>query len=161
MIIDTHIHLYDPTRPQGVPWLSPDDEVLYRKVFPEDYKALAIPEGVTGTVVVEASEWVEDNQWILDIAADEPFIVGFVGNLQPGSEDFAVTVTPAENSGLPVSVTPSCGGGGSVQASPAAQKRRVTRATEHPRPDRSSDGLPLHRGAPSGRDAVRCSFMKY
>jgi len=88
MIIDTHIHLYDPTRPQGIPWPDPKDEVLYRRVLPDDYKALALSEGVTGVIVVEASEWVEDNQWILDIAEDEPFIVGFVGNLQPSSESF-------------------------------------------------------------------------
>jgi len=88
MIIDTHTHFYDPTRPKGVPWPDPNDKVLYRRVLPADYKALAIPQGVSGTVVVEASEWVEDNQWILDLAAKEPFIVGFVGNLQPGSEDF-------------------------------------------------------------------------
>jgi len=88
MIIDTHTHFYDPARPQGVPWPSKEDEVLYRTVLPGHYKALAIPQGVTGTVVVEASEWVEDNQWILQLAQDEPFIVGFVGNLQPDSEDF-------------------------------------------------------------------------
>jgi len=88
MIIDTHVHFYDPTRPQGVPWPSPDDKVLYRQVLPEHYKVLAVPQGVTGAVVVEASEWVEDNQWILDMAAHEPFIVGFVGHLQPGSEEF-------------------------------------------------------------------------
>jgi predicted TIM-barrel fold metal-dependent hydrolase len=88
MIIDTHTHFYDPTRPEGVPWPDPNDKVLYRRVLPVDYKALAVPQGVSGTVVVEASEWVEDNQWILDLAADELFIVGFVGNLQPGSKDF-------------------------------------------------------------------------
>lgn len=88
MIIDTHTHSYDPTRPEGVPWPNPGDEVLYRRVLPEDYKALAAPQGVSGTIVVEASEWLEDNQWILDLAAKEPFIVGFVGNLQPGAKDF-------------------------------------------------------------------------
>lgn len=88
MIIDTHTHFYDPTRPEGVPWPNPKDEVLYRRVLPNDYKALAVSQGVSGTIVVEASEWVEDNQWILDLAAKEPFIVGFVGNLQPGSDDF-------------------------------------------------------------------------
>lgn len=88
MIIDTHTHFYDPTRPEGVPWPDPRDEVLYRRVLPEDYKVLAVPQGVSGTVVVEASEWIEDNQWILDLAANEPFIVGFVGNLQPGSKEF-------------------------------------------------------------------------
>jgi L-fuconolactonase len=57
-------------------------------VYPEHHKALAIPEGVTGTVVVEASTRVEDNQWILDLAENEPFIVGFVGNLDIESADF-------------------------------------------------------------------------
>ncbi len=89
MIIDTHTHFYDPTRPEGVPWPNLNDEVLYRRVMPEDYKTLAVPEGVTGTVVVEASKWLEDNQWILDLAAEEPFIVGFVGHLEPTVSDFA------------------------------------------------------------------------
>ena len=88
MIIDTHTHFYDPQRPEGVPWPPPDDALLYRRVLPEDYKAVAVPEGVTGTVVVEASEWVEDNRWILDLAEKEPFIVGFVGNLDPDSDAF-------------------------------------------------------------------------
>ena len=86
MIIDTHTHFYDPTRPEGVPWPNPNDEVLYRRVMPEDYKALAVREGVTGTVVVEASKWLADNQWILDLAAEEPFIVGFVGHLEPTTD---------------------------------------------------------------------------
>ncbi|RKU11086.1 amidohydrolase [Candidatus Poribacteria bacterium] len=89
MIIDTHTHFYDPTRSEGVPWPNPNDELLYRTVMPDDYKKLAVPEGVTGTVVVEASKWVEDNQWILDLASNEPFIVGFVGNLNPNDADFA------------------------------------------------------------------------
>ncbi len=88
MIIDTHTHFYDPTRPQGVPWPNSNDELLYRKVMPDDYKKLAVPEGVTGTVVVEASRWLEDNQWILDLAANEPFIIGFVGNLDPKDANF-------------------------------------------------------------------------
>ena len=91
MIIDTHTHFYDPTRPEGVPWPNPNDAVLYRRVMPEDYKALAVPEGATGTVVVEASKWLADNQWILDLAAEEPFIVGFVGHLEP-TADFEVNL---------------------------------------------------------------------
>jgi L-fuconolactonase len=89
MIIDTHVHFYDPSRPQGVPYPSPGDELLYRTVLPEHYKKLAVPEGVTGLVVVEASEWVEDNQWVLDLAADDPFIVGVVGNLDLRTSEFA------------------------------------------------------------------------
>jgi L-fuconolactonase len=91
MIIDTHTHFYDPTRPQGVPWPPPDDRLLYRTVLPEQYKALAVEQGISGTVVIEASGWLADNDWILDLAVDEPFIVGFVGHLDGNS--FASTLT--------------------------------------------------------------------
>jgi L-fuconolactonase len=87
-ILDTHTHFYDPRRPQGVPWPAPTDRLLYRPVLPPDYNALAEPLGIRGTIVVEASPWPEDNQWILDLAANDPFIVGFIGNLRPGSEEF-------------------------------------------------------------------------
>lgn len=91
-IIDTHTHFYDPRRPQGVPWPPKDDAVLYRTVLPKEYRALAQPQGVVGTVVVEASPWVEDNQWVLELAEHDPFIVGVVGNLKPGEPDFAVNL---------------------------------------------------------------------
>lgn len=87
-VIDTHTHFYDPARPQGVPWPAKDDPFLYRTVLPPEYEAVARPLGVTGTVVVEASPWVEDNQWVLDLAARDPFIVGVVGNRGPGDDDF-------------------------------------------------------------------------
>jgi predicted TIM-barrel fold metal-dependent hydrolase len=86
-IIDTHVHFYDPTRPQGVPWPPKSDALLYRRVLPPQYKAVA-GSYVTGVVVVEASAWLEDNQWILDLAADNPLIVGFVGHLNPGADGF-------------------------------------------------------------------------
>jgi predicted TIM-barrel fold metal-dependent hydrolase len=72
-----------------VPWPPRDDKLLYRTVLPKDYRALPVPHPVTGTVVVEASPWLEDNQWVLDLAAREPFIVGLVGNLPVGTKQFA------------------------------------------------------------------------
>lgn len=86
--IDCHTHFYDPTRPQGVPWPGPQDKVLYRRVLPAEFKELARPHHVAATIVVEASPWVEDNQWLLDLAAREPFLVGVVGHLDPASADF-------------------------------------------------------------------------
>ncbi len=88
-LIDTHAHFYDPTRTQGVPWPPREEKRLYRTVLPKDYRALPVPRPVTGTVVVEASPWVEDNQWILDLAAHEPLIVGLVGSLPVGTREFA------------------------------------------------------------------------
>ena len=73
-IIDTHTHFYDPTRPQGVPWPPPAERTLYRRVLPPEFVAVSQPHGVTATVVVEASPWLEDNQWVLDLATDNPVI---------------------------------------------------------------------------------------
>jgi len=87
-IIDTHTHFYDPTRPQGVPWPPKNDAVLYQPTLPERYRKLTQALGVTGTVVVEASPWLEDNQWVLDLARDNPIIIGLVGNLRPGTPEF-------------------------------------------------------------------------
>ncbi|MDX1947657.1 MAG: amidohydrolase family protein [Pirellulaceae bacterium] len=88
-IIDTHTHFYDPTRPEGVPWPGKTDAVLYRPTLPKHFREVAAPLGVTGTIVVEASSWVEDNQWLLDLARDERAIVGIVGHLKPGEPEFA------------------------------------------------------------------------
>ena len=86
--IDTHTHFYDPARPQGVPWPGKDEKLLYRTVLPRDYEAPAWPLGIVGTVVVEASPWVEDNQWVLDLARRDPFLLGLVGHLDPGTPEF-------------------------------------------------------------------------
>lgn len=86
--IDTHTHFYDPTRPQGVPWPPAAETLLYKPYYPKQFVALTEPLGVVGTVVVEASPWVEDNQWILDLAQDNPSIVGFIGNLKLGAPEF-------------------------------------------------------------------------
>jgi predicted TIM-barrel fold metal-dependent hydrolase len=87
-IVDTHVHFYDPTRPQGVPWPSKSDSLLYKPVLPKSYQALVEPLGVRGAVVVEASPWREDNQWVLDLARDNPIIVALVGHLDPGTPAF-------------------------------------------------------------------------
>lgn len=88
-IIDTHTHFYDPTRPQGVPWPPRTDEVLFRPRLPADFAVHHGALNVVGTVVVEASERVEDNRWVLDLAQTNPEIVGFVGHLVPGRPEFA------------------------------------------------------------------------
>jgi L-fuconolactonase len=87
-VIDTHTHFYDPTRPQGVPWPPDKASPLYRTVLPKDFLKVASPLGVRNTVVVEASEWVEDNQWVLDLAQTNPSIIGLVGNLDPNDPKF-------------------------------------------------------------------------
>ena len=87
-IIDTHIHLFDPARPQGIPWPPKDNPVLYQPALPERYRKLAAPLGVKGAIEVEASPLLEDNQWVLDVAAENKIILGTVGDLEPGQVGF-------------------------------------------------------------------------
>jgi predicted TIM-barrel fold metal-dependent hydrolase len=87
-IIDTHIHLFDPTRPQGVPWPPKENTKLYKPALPDRLRKLVDGLGVVGAIEVEASPWLEDNQWVLDIAAKDTLIVGMIGNLEPDKPDF-------------------------------------------------------------------------
>ncbi|MFD1140984.1 amidohydrolase family protein [Larkinella insperata] len=87
-IIDTHIHLFDTARPQGVPWPTQQDRILYQPALPERYRKIAAPHGIVGAIVVEASPWLDDNQWVLDQAAQDPMIIATVGNLEPGQPPF-------------------------------------------------------------------------
>src|SRR6188474_3680251 len=70
-IIDTHIHLFDPTRPQGAPYTGPPG-VPVEPSLPPRYRKLATPLGIVGAVKVEASPWVEDNLWVLEVAERDP-----------------------------------------------------------------------------------------
>ena len=87
-IIDTHIHLFDPRRPKGVPWPEKSNTVLYQPALPDRYRKIAAPLGIVGAIEVEASPWLEDNQWVLDVAAKDTIIVGTVGDLEPGKPEF-------------------------------------------------------------------------
>ncbi len=87
-IIDCHTHFYDVNRPEGVPWPEKGSP-LYRTVLPKDLRGQKMYKPVTGTVIVEASSRIEDNKWLLDLAKDDPFVVGVVGRLEPGTPDFA------------------------------------------------------------------------
>jgi predicted TIM-barrel fold metal-dependent hydrolase len=87
-VIDTHIHLYDPFRPQGVPWPGPENQALYQTSLPARYRPIAQPLGIVGAIEVECSSWLEDNQWVLDVAAKEDIMVGTIGHLEPGTPEF-------------------------------------------------------------------------
>lgn len=87
-IIDCHIHLFDIDRPQGVPWPPKTNTVLYKTALPDRYRKLAVPLGIKGAIEVECSTWLEDNQWVLDVANKDKIMVGTVGNLEPGKPDF-------------------------------------------------------------------------
>lgn len=88
-IIDTHIHLFDPARPQGAPYSGPRVAgAAPVAAYPDRYRKLAAPLGSVGAIKVEASPWVEDNLWVLDVAQRDTIIVGVIGNLEPDKPEF-------------------------------------------------------------------------
>lgn len=87
-VLDAHIHLFDPTRPGGVPWPTPDDSAVYKPAMPPRYAALSAPFGVRGAIAIEASSLASDNDWLLRVAERHPLIVGIIGDLVPNDPGF-------------------------------------------------------------------------
>jgi predicted TIM-barrel fold metal-dependent hydrolase len=88
-IIDTHIHLYDTARPQGVPWPNRDNKLIYLPTLPSRFREVTKGLGIRGAIEVECSPWFDDNQWVLDVAQKDTIMVGTIGNLEPGQPEFA------------------------------------------------------------------------
>jgi predicted TIM-barrel fold metal-dependent hydrolase len=86
--IDTHIHLYDPSRPVGVPWPEKTDSILYQPALPDRYRRVTKGLGICGAIAIECSPWESDNDWLLGTAEKDPLIVGIIGDLVPGSASF-------------------------------------------------------------------------
>ena len=90
-IIDTHVHLWDLNRPEGIYWIKQDDHVLRRSMLPDTHEPIARGNKVGGVVVVQAGQHLPDNQWNLDVTAHNPTLYrGVVGNLSNviGTDEF-------------------------------------------------------------------------
>ena len=87
-IIDSHMHMFDATRPQGAPYTG-SRQFKGGVSLPADYIAQARPTGIVGAMAMEASAWLEDNMWLMERVESDPFFVGTVGMLDPTKPDFA------------------------------------------------------------------------
>jgi predicted TIM-barrel fold metal-dependent hydrolase len=87
-MIDCHMHLFDQTRPQGAPYSGGGGGQNKEPALPARYRKLATPLGIVGAIEIEASPWIEDNLWVLEVEAAAPIMVGAVGNLQPDKPEF-------------------------------------------------------------------------
>ena len=54
-IIDTHIHLFDTARPEGVPWPSKENSVLYKPALPDRYRQILESRFLQGSSIKEAA----------------------------------------------------------------------------------------------------------
>jgi L-fuconolactonase len=89
-IIDTHVHLFDSRRPQGVPYAGSPEWAKEKNgvALPATYRAYAQPLNIVGAIELEASPWIEDNLWVLEQEHTDPLFVGTVGDLEPEKPDF-------------------------------------------------------------------------
>lgn len=87
-VIDTHIHLYDPTRPQGIPWPPKTNTLIYKPTLPSRLREVTRGLGIVGAIEVECSPWLEDNQWVLDVCDKDKIMVGVIGDLEPDKPGF-------------------------------------------------------------------------
>lgn len=98
-IIDSHIHLYDPRRRQGIPW-PPIGDKIHRPTLPQDYYALSKNYNIVGAIAIEASPWLGDNFWLIDTLRKDKRVIGFIGNLVPGAANFLTVFEQLESEPL-------------------------------------------------------------
>ena len=77
-MIDAHQHFWQVGRFE-YPWMKSDNEVLYRDYLPSQLEPVLRENGVSKTVLVQASNSVEESRWLLQLAAENSFIAGVVG----------------------------------------------------------------------------------
>lgn len=77
-IIDSHQHFWQVGR-FDYPWMRADDKTLYRDFLPPALEPILNDCGVRQTVLVQASNSLEETRWLLELADRHAFIAGVVG----------------------------------------------------------------------------------
>ena len=77
-IIDAHQHFWRYNDSE-YPWMSDEQVVLKRDYLPEELADLMTQAGVAGTVAVQARRTLSETEWLLRLAARNPFVLGVVG----------------------------------------------------------------------------------
>ena len=78
MIIDSHHHLWN-LELRDYSWMSLELKPLYRNFLEDDLIKTVQPFAVSGTVVVQAHQSLEETRWLLKIADQSDLILGVVG----------------------------------------------------------------------------------
>ncbi|MBI3684223.1 MAG: amidohydrolase family protein [Acidobacteria bacterium] len=76
--IDAHHHLWIYS-PEEYGWIGGQMSVLKRDYVPADLRREMEHAGVTGSVAVQARQTIGETEWLLDLAAENDFLLGVVG----------------------------------------------------------------------------------
>ena len=77
-MIDSHQHFWQVGR-FDYPWMKSETRVLYRDYLPAQLEPVLRENGVSNTVLVQASNSVAESRWLLQLADENSFIAGVVG----------------------------------------------------------------------------------
>jgi L-fuconolactonase len=77
-ITDTHIHIWNFNKARYA-WLEGNTSLLNRHYEIEELEPARITAGITGAVLVQAANNLEDTDWMLETAAATPWLQGVVG----------------------------------------------------------------------------------
>src|SRR5258705_2331814 len=88
MIVDSHQHFWQVGR-FDYPWMIPEVEVLCRDYLPAALASVLQRNGVEKTILVQASNSLEETRWLLELADQNSFIAGVVGWVDLTVNEFA------------------------------------------------------------------------
>jgi L-fuconolactonase len=91
--IDAHQHFWNYSAAE-YPWIGPGMERLAADHLPADLEAEARPEGVSGSIAVQARQSLAESRWLLALAEQNPFIRGVVGWVDLRSPTVAEDLAP-------------------------------------------------------------------
>lgn len=86
MMIDSHHHLWI-YKPKDYGWVDDSMSVLKHDYLPEDLALELENSRISGTVVIQARQILEETRWLLELADENSFIKGVVGWLDLRSPD--------------------------------------------------------------------------
>ena len=78
MKIDTHQHFWIYNR-RDYSWMNDSMDRLRRDYVPADLAPLIDASGINGTIAVQARQSLEETEWLLQLADQNPFVKGIVG----------------------------------------------------------------------------------
>jgi L-fuconolactonase len=85
-IVDGHQHFWQVGR-FDYPWMTPEVAVLCQDYLPPALEPILSRCGVEHTILVQASNSVEETRWLLNLADQDSFIAGVVGWVDLQADD--------------------------------------------------------------------------
>lgn len=76
--IDTHHHFWKYNA-EEYGWINDQQDAIRQDFLPLDLEQTINQVGITGVVSVQARQKLKETEWLLELAAEHPFILGIVG----------------------------------------------------------------------------------